>query len=71
MGSLSSFNNKDASRINIDSRFLLIISISLIATSGVFSVNPIIPNIAQSLNIPTQQVGMLMTSFLIPTTLVV
>ncbi|BDA67295.1 major facilitator transporter [Calothrix sp. PCC 7716] len=68
MGSLSSFNNKDAAKINFDSRFFLIVSITLIATSGVFSINPIIPNIAQSLNVPTEQIGMLMTSFLIPTT---
>jgi MFS family permease len=61
-------NRKDTSKINIDRKLLLIISISLIATSGVFSVNPIIPNIAQSLNIPTEQIGMLMTSFLIPAT---
>ena len=61
-------NNKNATKIAFDGKLLLIISISLIATSGVFSINPIVPIIAQSLNIPPQQIGMLMTSFLLPTT---
>ncbi|NJL61534.1 MAG: MFS transporter [Methylacidiphilales bacterium] len=61
-------NNKDTINFAFDSKFFLIISISLIAISGVLSINPIVPNIAESLNIPPQQIGMLMTIFLLPTT---
>lgn len=61
-------NQKKANNLLFDWNLFLIISISLIATSGVFSINPIVPIIAQSLNIPPQQIGMLMTSFLLPTT---
>ncbi|BAZ40115.1 major facilitator transporter [Calothrix sp. NIES-4101] len=69
MSSLSrKVNNKNANNITFDGNLFLIISISLIATSGVLSINPIVPIIAQSLNIPTEQIGMLMTSFLLPTT---
>ncbi len=61
-------SSKHGNHIQIDRNFLLIICISLIATSGVFSINPILPNIAIDLNIPPQAIGMLMTSFLLPTT---
>lgn len=61
-------NSKHGNHIQIDKNFFLIICISLIATSGVFSINPILPNIATDLNIPPQAIGMLMTTFLLPTT---
>jgi MFS family permease len=61
-------NKKNATNIAFDGKLFMIISISLIAISGVLSINPIVPIIAQSLNIPPQQIGMLMTSFLLPTT---
>jgi MFS family permease len=69
MSSLSKkINSKDASNFVFDSKFFLIISISLIAISGVLSINPIVPKIAQSLNISPQNIGMIMTIFLLPTT---
>ncbi|MBW4597027.1 MAG: MFS transporter [Brasilonema angustatum HA4187-MV1] len=65
---LSKFNNKNAKNIQIDGNLLLIVSISLVAISGVVGINPIMPNIAKALNIPAQEVGLIMTTFLMPTT---
>ncbi|KAB8330185.1 MFS transporter [Scytonema tolypothrichoides VB-61278] len=66
--SLSRINKDNAKSIQIDANLLLIVSISLVAISGVVGINPIMPNIAKSLNIPTQEVGLIMTTFLMPTT---
>jgi MFS family permease len=66
--SLSRIDTKTAKSIKIDANLLLIVSISLVAISGVVGINPIMPNIAKSLNIPTQEVGLIMTTFLMPTT---
>ncbi|MBW4627933.1 MAG: MFS transporter [Brasilonema octagenarum HA4186-MV1] len=60
--------DSNAKSIQIDANLLLIVSISLVAISGVVGINPIMPNIAKSLNIPTQEVGLIMTTFLMPTT---
>jgi MFS family permease len=69
MSSLSKqINSKDANNFVFDSKFFLIISISMIAISGVLSINPVVPKIAQSLNVAPQNIGMIMTIFLIPTT---
>jgi MFS family permease len=69
MSSLSKkINSKDASNFAFDSKFFLIISISLIAISGVLSINPVVPKIAQSFNVAPQNIGMIMTIFLLPTT---
>lgn len=67
--SLSGKLTKRSDRIKIDGNLLLIVSISLIAVCGVVSINPIVPNIAKAFNIPPGQIGLVMTSFLIPTTL--
>lgn len=66
--SLSRIDTKTAKSIQIDGNLLLIVSISLVAISGVVGINPIMPNIAKSLNIPTQEIGLVMTTFLMPTT---
>ena len=43
--------DSNAKSIQIDANLLLIVSISLVAISGVVGINPIMPNIAKSLNI--------------------
>lgn len=69
MSSLSkNLPSNPSSNIKINCKFLLIICISLIATSGVFSINPIVPNIATAFNISPQNIGLIMTSFLLPPT---
>jgi MFS family permease len=64
----SKINSKNERNINVDNNLFLIVSISLVGISGVVAINPILPNIATSFNIPPQQIGLIMTSFLIPTT---
>ncbi|WP_017317999.1 MFS transporter [Mastigocladopsis repens] len=64
----SKINIKNENRIQIDANLLIIVSISLIAISGVVAINPILPNIANSLNIAPQKIGLIMTTFLMPTT---
>lgn len=66
MSSLS--RNENANRVHIDASLLIIICISLIAIGGVVGINPVMPNIAKSLNISPQNIGLIMTSFLIPST---
>lgn len=66
MSSLS--KNENANRVHIDASLLIIICISLIAIGGVVGINPVMPNIAKSLNISPQNIGLIMTSFLIPST---
>ncbi|MBD2775482.1 MFS transporter [Iningainema tapete] len=61
-------STKKSDRIKVDANLLLIVSISLIAVSGILSINPIMPTIAKSFNIPPEQIGLVMTSFLMPTT---
>ena len=56
-----------AANKKIDSNLLLIVCISLIATSGIFSINPVVPNIATGLNTSPQEIGLIMTAFLLPT----
>ncbi|MBD2195504.1 MULTISPECIES: MFS transporter [Calothrix] len=58
-----------AANKKIDSNLFLIVCISLIATSGIFSINPVVPNIATGLNTSPQEIGLIMTAFLLPTTL--
>ncbi|MBD2336078.1 MFS transporter [Calothrix sp. FACHB-156] len=58
-----------AAKKKIDSKLLLIVSISLIAASGIFSINPVVPNIATGLNTSPQEIGLIMTAFLLPTTI--
>lgn len=60
--------NENANGVQIDANLLIIICISLIAIGGVVGINPVMPNIAKSLNIPPQNIGLIMTSFLIPST---
>ena len=66
MSSLS--RNENGNRLHIDASLLIIICISLIAIGGVVGINPVMPNIAKSLNISPQNIGLIMTSFLIPST---
>ncbi|BAZ22878.1 major facilitator transporter [Kalymmatonema gypsitolerans NIES-4073] len=61
-------NSKNAKELQIDLNLILIICISLVAISGILSINPIMPNIAQAFNIPPQEIGLVMTIFLMPTT---
>lgn len=66
--SLSSKLTRRSDRIKIDANLLLIVSISLVSVSGILSINPIMPNIAKSFNVPPEQIGLIMAAFLIPTT---
>ncbi|BAY49001.1 major facilitator transporter [Scytonema sp. HK-05] len=61
-------NTKKADSLKIDANLVLIVGISLVAISGILSINPIMPNIANSFNIPPQKIGLVMTIFLMPTT---
>ena len=68
MALLPSRINSNENRLHIDTNLLIIVCISFISISGVVSINPIMPNIAKSLQIAPQNIGLIMTSFLIPTT---
>ena len=61
-------NTKNANTLPIDANLIVIICISLVAISGILSINPIMPYIAESFNIPPQEIGLVMTIFLMPTT---
>jgi MFS family permease len=61
-------NTKNATTLPIDANLVVIVCISLVAISGILSINPIMPNIAESFNIPPQEIGLVMTIFLMPTT---
>lgn len=66
--SLSTKMTRKKDCIQIDGNLLTIVSIPIIAVSGIFGINPIMPNIAKSFNIPPEQIGLIMISFLMPTT---
>ena len=61
-------HKKKANHLHVDANLLMIVSITLIAISGIVGINPVMPSIAKSLNVPPEQIGLVMTSFLIPTT---
>jgi MFS family permease len=61
-------NHKNTDSIQIDGNLLIIVCISLISILGVTSISPVMPTIANGLNIPPQQIGLIMAVFLIPTT---
>ncbi|MBO3458228.1 MFS transporter [Aetokthonos hydrillicola Thurmond2011] len=54
--------------IHIDGNLFIIVCISLISILGVTSISPVMPIIAKGLNVPPQQIGLIMAVFLIPTT---
>jgi MFS family permease len=56
----------NTNNLSLDGNILIVISIALTAVLGVMSVNPILPAVAKSLNIPAQSVGLIMTSYLLP-----
>jgi MFS family permease len=67
--SITKFDGHNPSNIQINGKLLLIISITLVSILGIVSINPVLPTIAQDLRIPTANVGLIMTAFLIPTTI--
>ncbi len=62
-------NSKNAIKIHQKQNLLIIIGITLIAVLGVMTVNPILPTLAKSLNIPPEEIGLIMSAFLIPITI--
>jgi predicted MFS family arabinose efflux permease len=52
----------------INANLVLIVSISLVAISAGLGIIPIMPNIAKSLNIPPQDIGLVMALFVMPST---
>lgn len=67
--SITKYDGGKPSKISINGNLLLIVSITLVSILGIVSINPVLPTIAQDLKIPTQNVGLIMTAFLIPTTI--
>jgi MFS family permease len=65
-----SFFSVKASRTNTNStperNLHIIIGVALIAVLGVMSINPILPTVAESLEIAPQEIGAIMTAYLVP-----
>ncbi|KAB8330048.1 MFS transporter [Scytonema tolypothrichoides VB-61278] len=66
--SLSNQITSKNERLQIDANLVLIVCISLVAISAVLGINPIMPNIAKSLHIPPEQIGLVMALFVMPST---
>ena len=49
-----------------DKNLLIVFAVSLIAVLGVGSVTPAFPNLAQALNVPQKNIGLLVTVFTLP-----
>jgi MFS family permease len=49
-----------------DSNLYIIISVTLISVMGVMAINPALPAIGKAFQIPDEQIGLVMASFLIP-----
>ena len=58
--------NRDASKVYQKRNLYIIIFVTLIAVLGVMSINPILPTVATSFNVPPEQIGLIMTAFLVP-----
>ncbi|MGH7997912.1 MAG: MFS transporter, partial [Brasilonema sp.] len=59
-------NHKSVSNIYQDKNLYITIGVTLISVLGVMSLNPILPTIGKSFNLSPQQIGLIMTSFLVP-----
>jgi MFS family permease len=59
-------NSKSASKIYQDKNLHILICVPLIAVLAVASINPALPTLAKSLNVPPQQIGLVMTIYLMP-----
>lgn len=62
----SKSKSKSAGNIFQDRNLHIIISVALISVLGVMTINPILPTVAQSFNITPEQIGLIMTAFLLP-----
>ncbi len=62
-------NRKSASNIYQDSNLYIIICITLIALLGVLSIDPALPILAEGLNIPPQQIGLVIATYILPITI--
>lgn len=58
-------NNKN--KLFLDKNFQIICAVTLIGVLGVASVTPAFPRLAEALNVPTQNIGLLVTVFTLPT----
>lgn len=59
--------NDDQNKLYQDRNLLIIFGISLIAILGVASVTPAFPKLEEALNVPPQNIGLLVTVFTLPT----
>lgn len=64
-----SLRNQKDYHLHINTNLILIVCISLTGIVGVIGIHPAMPDIAKALNIPNEQVGLIVTSFLIPSTI--
>lgn len=61
--------DKSSKKIYQDKNLQIIFAVALIAVLGVASITPAFPKIAQALNVPPQNVGLLITVFTLPSVL--
>ncbi|QSJ20832.1 MFS transporter [Nostoc sp. UHCC 0702] len=62
-------HNQNRNPVYLDKNLLIIFSITLMGISGVSSVTPAFPKLAQELNVPPQDIGLLVTVFTFPSIL--
>ncbi|NMG06366.1 MFS transporter [Brasilonema sp. UFV-L1] len=59
-------NHKSVNNIYQDKNLYITIGVTLVSVLGVMTLNPILPTIGKSFNLSPQQIGLIMTSFLVP-----
>ncbi|MDJ0726420.1 MAG: MFS transporter [Prochloraceae cyanobacterium] len=59
-------NNQSQSKIYSDRNLQIVIGITLMAILGSSSIGPVLPTMAADLNIPHEQIGLVITAFVIP-----
>lgn len=62
-------STKNSIKIYQDSNFQIIIGITLIALLGAGAISPILPSVAEDLNIPPEHIGWVISAFVIPITI--
>lgn len=67
--SSTQFDSKFKGNIYQDKNILIVVSITMIAILPLFSISPILPNIAKGLNVSSEQMGLIMAAYLIPVAL--
>lgn len=62
-------NPRSASNIYRDKNLHIVICITLVALLGVLSIDPALPILAKGLNVPPQQIGLVIASYILPITI--